>query len=132
MQTLFSLQLTVFFSVNPCRTCGLPLCIDCAKMGLPKYHGPECKLFEACGKYKSDPVTTYKVAKTIYMYLTPLRLLLIAEHKTDLLLLTSKLEERQDTLIYFLNAAHVVKPMHKLLGLEDRFTELQIQVRGFS
>ena len=97
-------------------------------MGLPKYHGPECKLFEACGKYKSDPVTTYKVAKTIYMYLTPLRLLLKAEHKTDLLSLTSKLEERQDTLIYFLNAAHVVKPMHKILGLGDRFTELQIQV----
>ena len=42
--------------------------------------------------------------------------------------LSSKLEEREDTLIYFLNAAHVVKPMYKLLGLESRFSELQIQV----
>jgi len=96
-------------------------------MGSPKYHGIECKLFETCGMYKSNPVTTYKQAKTIYMYLTPLRLLLKSENNPELMKLSSKLEDRENTLIYFLNAAHVVKPMYKLLGLETRFSELQIQ-----
>ena len=119
-----------YFTVNPCRLCGLPLCPDCAKMGSPKYHGIECKLFETCGMYKSNPVTTYKQAKTIYMYLTPLRLLLKSENNPELMKLSSKLEDRENTLIYFLNAAHVVKPMCKLLGLETRFSELQIQVKN--
>ena len=120
-----------FFSVSPCRMCGLPLCLDCAKIGSPKYHMAECKLFENCGKFKSDPITTYKVAKSIYMFLTPLRLLLKSESFPALMTLTSELEKRQDTLIYFLNAAHVVKPLHKWLGLENRFSEIQIQVRNF-
>ena len=128
---IISSQLFVyFFTVNPCRLCGLPLCPDCAKMGSPKYHGIECKLFETCGMYKSNPVTTYKQAKTIYMYLTPLRLLLKSENNPELMKLSSKLEDRENTLIYFLNAAHVVKPMYKLLGLETRFSELQIQVKN--
>ena len=131
---IISTQLFVYyffyFTVNPCRLCGLPLCPDCAKMGSPKYHGIECKLFETCGMYKFNPVTTYKQAKTIYMYLTPLRLLLKSENNPELMKLSSKLEDRENTLIYFLNAAHVVKPMYKLLGLETRFSELQIQVKN--
>lgn len=94
-------------------------------MGMPKYHGLECKLFE--NKLK-EPVTSYKLAKGIYMYLAPLRLLLKAELQPELLDLDSNLDERADTLIYFLNLSHVVKPIHKLLGLAQRFPVELIQV----
>ena len=117
-----------FILVSPCRKCGLPLCGDCSRMGMPKYHGAECKLFEDVGKYKSEPVTTYKVAKGIYMYLTPLRFLLEAEKIPELLELNANLEERMDTLIYFLTLSHVIKPIHKALGLGERFSSDLIQV----
>ena len=91
-------------------------------------HIVECKLFEDCGYFKADPVTTYKVAKGIYMYLTPLRFLLKTKTKPDLMKLNSKLEERTDTLIYFLNMSKVVKPLHTILGLGQMFSEDQIQV----
>ena len=116
--------------MSPCRNCGLPLCQDCSRMSKPKYHSLECKLFEDCGKYKDDPITTYKAAKGIYMYLTPLRLLLKSETCPEILLLDAKLEERSDTLIFFLALSHVVKPLHKILGLTDRFNVDQIQVKS--
>merc|ERR1712012_1128898 len=28
-------------TVNPCRMCGFPLCLDCKKLGSPKYHVAE-------------------------------------------------------------------------------------------
>ena len=95
---------------------------------MPKYHGAECKLFENSGKYKSEPVTTYKEAKPIYMYLTPLRFLLEAENSPEILELNANLEERIDTLIYFLTLSKVVKPIHQLLGLGERFSAEHIQV----
>ena len=116
-------------AVSPCEKCGLPLCEDCKRMGMPKYHGAECKLFEKSGKYKSEPVTTYKQAKGIYMYLTPLRFLLQAEKLPHVLELNSNLEERIDTLIYFLTLSHVVKPIHQILGLGERFSADLIQVQ---
>ena len=115
--------------MSPCRKCGLPLCLDCFKISKPKYHNQECKLFEEAGKYKEDPVTTYKVAKSIYMYLTPLRLLLKSETCPEILQLGAKIEERADTLIYFLTLSHVIKPIHKTLKLSERFSAEQIQVR---
>ncbi len=94
---------------------------------MPKYHEAECKLFEEAGLYKSDPVTCYKAAKTVYMYLTPLRYLLKAELQPELWDLDSKLEERVDTLIFYLTLSHVVKPLHKSLNLLQRFSSEQIQ-----
>ena len=115
--------------VWPCEKCGLPLCADCSRLNTPKYHGAaECKLFEDCGKYKSEPVTTYKEAKPIYMYLTPLRFLLEAENSPEILELNANLEERIDTLIYFLTLSKVVKPIHQILGLGERFSAEHIQV----
>jgi len=114
-------------SVWPCEKCGLPLCADCSRLNIPKYHGAECKLFEDSGKYKSEPVTTYKEAKPIYMYLTPLRFLLEAENSPEILELNANLEERIDTLIYFLTLSKVVKPIHQLLGLGERFSAEHIQ-----
>lgn len=97
-------------------------------MDMPKYHGSECKLFEDAAVYKTDPVTSYKMAKAIYMYLTPLRLLLKAESQPELLDLDDNLDERKETLIYFLALSHVVKPLHKVLGLKQRFSVDLIQV----
>lgn len=100
-------------------------------MGMPKYHGLECKLFEDASIYNASPVATYKVAKALYMYLTPLRLLLKSETQSELMDLDANLKEREDTLIHFLALSHVVKPIHKVLGLEKRFSVDQIQVRNF-
>jgi hypothetical protein len=87
----------------------------------------ECKLFEKCAKFTTEPVITYKAAKAIYSYLTALRFLLKAETCPELLHLNAKLEERADTIIYFFNIQHVVKPIHKVLNLEQRFSPDQIQ-----
>ena len=62
------------------------------------------------------------------MFLTPLRLLLKSETCPELLQLDGKTEERADTLIYFLTMSHVIKPIHKILGLAERFNAEQIQM----
>ena len=95
---------------------------------MPKYHGLECKIFEEAGIFKNDPITTFKQAKSVYMYLTPLRFLCKAESVTEILDLDDKMQERADTLIYFLNLHKLVKPLHKLLGLSNRFSVESIQV----
>jgi len=84
-------------------------------------------LFEEAGKYKQDPITTYKHAKAIYMFLTPLRLLLKSETCPEVLQLDGKIEERADTSIYFL-PVFVTKRIHKILGLTERFSAEQIQM----
>jgi hypothetical protein len=127
LKTAFQIKQILFYLVHPCRNCGLPLCLDCSKIGSPKYHGMECKLFEKSAKFTTEPVITYKSAKSIYSYLTALRLLLKAETCPELLSLNDKLEERADTIISFFNIAHVVKPIHKVLNLEQRFSLDQIQ-----
>ena len=97
-------------------------------MGMPKYHNAECKLFEDVFKTTEQAITTFKMAQKIYMYLGPLRLLLKAETMPEIMELDSKIEERRDTLIYFFNMSKVVKPLHQLLGLGQRFSEEQIQI----
>ena len=62
------------------------------------------------------------------MYLTPLRFLLEAENSPEILELNANLEERIDTLIYFLTLSKVVKPIHQILGLGERFSAEHIQV----
>ena len=84
-------------------------------------------MFEEAGKYKQDPITTYKHAKAIYMFLTPLRFLLKAETCPEVLKLDAKTEERADNSIYFL-PLFVTKRIHKILGLTERFSAEQIQV----
>ena len=120
----------ISISVIPCPKCGLPLCKDCCDKEIFNYHGAECNLFEKAGKYKSEPVTTYKAAKGIYMYLTPLRCLLASEKMPEILELNGNLEERMDTLVYFLTISHVIKPIHKELELSERFSADQIQVNS--
>ena len=87
-------------------------------------------MFEEAGKYKQNPITTYKHAKAIYMFLTPLRFLLKAETCPEILKLDAKTEERADTSIYFL-PLFVTKRIHKILGLTERFSSEQIQVCQF-
>ena len=113
--------------IYQCRE-GHLICKDCFDKEIFNYHGAECNLFEKAGKYKSEPVTTYKAAKGIYMYLTPLRCLLASEKMPEILELNGNLEERMDTLVYFLTISHVIKPIHKELELSERFSADQIQV----